>query len=429
MDGIFSVSNLTADILSTPYTAALKDRFLRYVRIWSESDSKKADEGVMPSAERERDMARVLKEELVGLGLEAVQTDGNCYSYARLPASSGCEKVPAICLMAHIDTVDEVSGKDVKPLVHEDYRGGPISLPSGITLDPLADKHLAEAGQHGDTILSSDGSTLLGADDKAGVAEIMTAVEFLVQNPDIKHGMIEVMFSPDEETGHGMDKVPRQLLQSRQCYTVDGGHEGELEVECFNAFKSDIHFTGKSKHTGDARPDMVNAIQMAASFVAGLPHGELPETTDGYQGFFAPMEISGCLERADVTLFLRDFTKAGMERRKDIVDKLASCTALLFGGTAEVTHTKQYENMKEGLDKNPLVTEKLVQAYRNAGVEPVFKPIRGGTDGSRLTEMGIPTPNIFTGGHSYHSRYEWASLKQMVRATEVLIQLAQVWAK
>ena len=429
MAGEFSVCNLTADVLSTSYAAGLKERFLKYVRVWSESDSNKADAGVMPSAERERDMAAVLKAELEGLGLEAVQTDANCYTYARLPASSGCEKVPAICLMAHIDTVDEVSGKDVKPLVHEDYRGGPIALPAGITLDPEADKHLAEAGQLGDTIISSDGSTLLGADDKAGVAEIMTAVEFLVKHPDVKHGVIEVMFSPDEETGHGMDRVPLKLLQSKQCYTVDGGHEGELEVECFNAFKSDIHFTGRSKHTGDARPDMVNAIEMAASFVANLPHGELPETTDGYQGFFAPMEISGGIETADVTLFLRDFSTEGMDRRKKIVDQLAATTALVFGGKADVVHTQQYLNMKAGLDRQPEVTEKLVRAYRAAGLEPVFKPIRGGTDGSRLTEMGIPTPNIFTGGHSYHSRYEWASLKQMIRATEVLIQLVQAWVE
>ena len=425
----FFVCNLTADILSTSYTGALKDRFLKYVQVWSESDSKMADEGIMPSAERERDMAALLKAELEQLGLEAVQADENCYVYGRLPASPGCGDVPAICLMAHIDTVDEVSGKDVKPLVHENYRGGPIVLPAGITLDPEVDAHLAQAGEQGDTIISSDGSTLLGADDKAGVAEIMTAVEFLLRNPTVKHGTIEVMFSPDEETGHGMDRVPKQLLQSRQCYTVDGGHEGELEIECFNAFKSDVRFTGKSKHTGDARPDMVNAVEMAASFVANLPHGELPETTDGHQGFFAPMEISGSIESAQVSLLLRDFRMDGMERRKKLVDTLAETTAMLFGGQAEVVHTQQYLNMKDVLDRNPQVVEKLVQAYRAAGLEPEFKPIRGGTDGSRLTEMGIPTPNIFTGGHSYHSRSEWASLKQMAWATEVLIQLAKACAE
>ena len=312
--------------------------------------------------------------------------------------------------------MDEVTGRDVKPIVHESYRGGPIALPAGITLDPAHDPHLAQAGKKGDTVISSDGSTLLGADDKAGVAEIMSAVEFLIKHPDVKHGTVEVLFSPDEETGHGMDRVPLKLLKSRQCYTVDGGQEGELEVECFNAFKSDVYFSGKSKHTGDARPDMVNAVEMAASFVAGLPHGELPETTDGYQGFFAPMEISGGIEGASVSLLLRDFTMKGMERRKAVVEKLAETTALVYGGQAKVEHTQQYLNMKGELDRHPTVVEKLVQAYRAAGVEPVFTPIRGGTDGSRLTEMGIPTPNIFTGGHSYHSRYEWASLIQLARA-------------
>ncbi len=423
-----TVSNLSSDILSTSYTKSLLDRFLKYVKTYSESDSKKADEGVMPSEEHEFDMAAILTDELKKLGLKDVQTDKNCYTYAYLPASSGCESTPAICLMAHIDTVDEVTGKDVKPQIHENYKGGCLKLPAGIVLDPAVDRHLGEAGGQGDTIISSDGSTLLGADDKAGVAEIMTAVEFLTQHPEIKHGTIEVMFSPDEETGHGMDKVPLKLLKSKQCYTVDGGHEGELEVECFNAFKSDIYFTGKSKHTGDARPDMVNAVEMASAFVANLPRNEMPETTDGHMGFYAPMEITGSIENAVVSLLLRDFTMTGMEKRKQTVDTLAKTIAALFGGQVKTVHTQQYLNMKEGLDKNPKVVQNLVAAYRAAGIEPVFPPIRGGTDGSRLTEMGIPTPNIFTGGHSYHSRYEWASLKQMVRATEILIQLAQVWA-
>ena len=231
------------------------------------------------------------------------------------------------------------------------------------------------------------------------------------------------MFSPDEETGHGMDNVPLDLIQSKFAYTVDGGNIGELETECFNACKSEVVFTGKSKHTGTARPGLVNAASMAAFFATSLPRHEAPETTDGKMGFFALMSIEGEIEKSKVCVFLRDFEKSGMERRKKTVENLARTTAELFGGKTEVQHTFQYENMKSKMDENPRVVEKVVRAYRKAGVEPKFVPIRGGTDGSRLTEMGIPTPNIFTGGHNYHSRTEWASLEQMTKAAEILVEL------
>lgn len=401
--------------------------FIKYVTTYSESSSVKADDGIMPSTQQQWDMANLLCTELQNLGLKDVQTDSNCYTYGMLPATKGYESIPSFCLIAHIDTVDEVTGKDVKPIVHQDYDGKPITLPYGISLNPDSDKYLAEAGACKDTIITSDGSTLLGADDKAGVAEIVTAIEYLVQHPEINHGPIEVLFSPDEETGHGMDRINLKMIKSKICYTVDGGHIGELETECFNAYKSEITFTGKSKHTGDARPDMVNAVCMASSFISNIPRNEMPETTDGYMGFYAPLEVNGSIEEASVLVLLRDFTKEGMEKRIRIIGLIAQMTAETFGGSVKVNTVQQYLNMKEKMDENPLVVEKLIQAYKNAGVEPVFKPIRGGTDGSRLTELGIPTPNIFTGGHNYHSRYEWASLSQMIYATEVLIQLSQSW--
>lgn len=405
----------------------LLKRFIKYVTTYSESSSVKADDGIMPSTQQQWDMANLLCTELQNLGLKDVQTDSNCYTYGMLPATKGYESIPSFCLIAHIDTVDEVTGKDVKPIVHQDYDGKPITLPYGISLNPDTDKYLAEAGACKDTIITSDGSTLLGADDKAGVAEIVTAIEYLVQHPEINHGPIEVLFSPDEETGHGMDRINLKMIKSKMCYTVDGGHIGELETECFNAYKSEITFTGKSKHTGDARPDMVNAVCMASSFISNIPRNEMPETTDGYMGFYAPLEVNGSIEEASVLVLLRDFTKEGMEKRIHIIGLIAQMTAETFGGSVKVNTVQQYLNMKEKMDENPLVVEKLIQAYKNAGVEPVFKPIRGGTDGSRLTELGIPTPNIFTGGHNYHSRYEWASLSQMIYATEVLIQLSQSW--
>lgn len=423
------MQNVAEYISSSIHTKPLLERFLRYVKTYSESSSERADKGIQPSTPQQKDMAALLNAELKEAGFSDVQTTPYCYTYAFIPASAGYEQKPSICLLAHIDTVEEVTGKDVKPIVHSEYDGKPIDLPYGITLNPDEDKDLLLAGQVCDTVITSDGSTLLGADDKAGVAEIMTACVYILNHPEIKHGPIEVMFSPDEETGHGMDHVPLELLKSKCAYTVDGGHIGELETECFNAFKSEIEFTGVSKHTGSARPVMVNAVTMASAFVASLPRQEAPETTDGYMGFYAPMGISGSIECASVSLILRDFTKDGMEKRKALVGLLAEAAAESFGGKAKVVHTQQYLNMKEVLDKNPIVADNLVKAYKETGVDPVFSPIRGGTDGSRLCEMGIPTPNIFTGGHSYHSRYEWASVFQMLKATEVLIQLIQIWGK
>lgn len=400
----------------------LLNRFTKYVQIWSTSDSEKADAGIQPSTERQAEFAKILESEMKEMGLQDVQTTNHCYVYGSLPATAGLEDREPLCLIAHMDTVEEVSGENVKPVIHENYSGERIVLDSGDIIEPKCDADLAEAGRNGETIITSDGNTLLGADDKAGIAEIMTAVSEIISRK-LKHGKIELLFSPDEETGHGMDNVPLNLLQSKRAYTVDGGHIGELETECFNAYKSDITFTGKSKHTGNARPDMVNAISMAASFLQNLPKNEAPETTDGKQGFFAPMAVEGTIEQAKVCVFLRDFGKGGMARRKMIVENLAKMTAELFGGKVEVKHTFQYENMKDKLEENPGVVESLVSAYKKAGVEPRFVPIRGGTDGSRLTEMGIPTPNIFTGGHNYHSRTEWASLEQMAKAEEILVQL------
>ena len=375
--------------------SALLERFLRYVRIWTTSDSAAADKGIQPSTQRQSDLARVLADELRQFGLSDVQITDHCYVYARLDATDAGASKP-FCLLAHMDTVEECSGQNVNPqLTHKD----------------------------GDTIISTDGTTLLGADDKAGVAEIMQTLCFLCSHPEIKHGTVEVCFSPDEETGHGMDNVPLTLIRSKQAYTVDGGNMSELETECFNAYKSEVKFTGVATHTGTARGKMVNAVTMASRFVSLLPQNEAPETTDGMEGFFAPMDISGTIESSSVTVFLRDFTTEGMERRKNLIEQTAKTVALTSGGCVQVNHVFQYANMKEGLKKSPSTVQNLIKAYKNAGLEPVFPPIRGGTDGSRLTELGIPTPNIFTGGHNFHSKAEWASLNEMSKTLEVLINL------
>ena len=401
----------------------LLNRFLKYTKIWTTSDSANADAQIFPSTENQQIFAQNLKEELSSLGLENVQVTEKSYVYAILKATEGFENSPSFCLLSHLDTSEEVSGKNVNPQVFENYDGSLISL-ENISIDSSGDEELSKIANTGDTLITTDGTTLLGADDKAGVAEIITAVEFLIQNK-IPHGDIEILFSPDEETGHGMDFVPLNLLKSKHAYTVDGGSQGELETECFNASSATVTFFGKSTHTGTARKQkMINAVMMASKFLENLPHTEFPETTDGYEGFFAPIEISGSVEKAQVYILLRDFEESGIEKRIFQIKKIAESVEFATGGKVSVQIKEQYKNMKNALEKSPETVELLKKAYENSGIMPNFIPIRGGTDGSRLSEMGIPTPNIFTGGHNFHSRFEWASLNQMTQAVNVLINLA-----
>lgn len=369
---------------------------MRYVKVWTESDSAAADKGVFPSTSRQFDLARILEGELSALGLENVQVTEDCYVYGYLSGSREGGGEP-ILLLAHMDTVDEVSGKDVKPVLTE---------------------------EDGDTIIRSDGTTLLGGDDKAGVSAIICALEYLHEHPEVEHCPVEVLFSPDEETGHGMDRVPLKLIKSKCAYTVDGGAEGELESECFNAWACDATFYGKACHTGDAKAGgMVNASLMAGDFVSRLPHDKLPETTEGYEGFIALMEISGSIEKAAAQFLLRAFNIEEIEAEKRLLERNAQEIMKKYGGKVELSFRQQYLNMKGELDKHPEVVTRLEKAYKAAGVQIIRKPIRGGTDGSRLTEMGIPTPNIFTGGHEFHSRNEWVSLNSMSKAADVLINL------
>lgn len=377
----------------------LLERFLRYVRIWSESDGVAADAGKMPSTEQQWDFAKSLVKELRNFGTRDVYLTDDCYVFGKIESNiynpEEKAKFPHVLLMAHMDTVDEVSGKDVKPVV--------------------------ECGD--DTVIHSDGTTLLGADDKAGISAIMTAVEYIMDN-DIPHGDIEVMFSPDEETGHGMDKVPMKLIKAKQAYTVDGGAEGELECECFNAWSCHLDFNGHACHTGDAKAGgMINANLMAADFISRLPAEMRPETTEAYEGFIAVMETKGSIESASADLLLRSFTIEEIEKEKEIIRQAATETENNFGGKIDIVFKQQYLNMKQKIDEAPEVVTRLEAAYKAAGVEIIRKPIRGGTDGSRLTEMGIPTPNIFTGGHNFHSKNEWLSLNQCAKATDVIINL------
>ena len=414
------------EILSKDFTAGLLERFLRYTRQWTTSDPDRADAGIVPSTNRQWDFAKLLMQELQEIGLADVSISEHCYVCARLPASAGWENAPVVGFLAHLDTSSEVSGENVNPQVVKNYNGGPLRLAGGACLDPELDSKLKRVV--GDTIITSDGTTLLGADDKAGIAIIMTGLNELVQK-NIPHGTIEIIFSPDEETGHGMDFVPIEWLTAKQCYTFDGSTGGEIEDECFNAWRSDVVFTGKAKHTGYARPDMVNAVSMMADFLSLLPRHEAPETTDNYQGFYCPMDMSGHIEQSKVSIYLRDFDAASMENRKKTVETLARAVVAKYAGSSvEIQHNLQYLNMKAKLDQRPHIMRNLVKAVEMAGLKPVFRPIRGGTDGSRLTEMGVPCPNIFTGGHNFHSRMEWASLSQMAYAVLTLLNLVSLQA-
>lgn len=414
----------------TTISTALLERFTRYAAIGTQSNREKADSGILPSSDSQKNFAKLLVKEFQEIGLTDVQCDENFYVLARIPASLGLEHKPSFGLCAHMDTASDAPGDNVKPQVHTNWNGSKITLKDGFFIDPVTDPDLAGCIGMGDTIITSDGTTLLGADDKAGIAGIMTLAEYLLSNPKILHGPIEILFSPDEETGHGMDKVPIEKLTSKAFYTVDGGQEGEIETECFNAWKVDLAFTGVAAHLGSARGKMVNAVSMAAHFISSLPQQESPEATDGYYGFFCPLEITASTENATVLLYLRDFDSDSMQKRLERVDVLAQAVEAQYpGGTVTVSKTCQYLNMKEKLDAQPHVLALLQKAAKQAGITTHMKPIRGGTDGSRLTEMGIPTPNIFTGGHNYHSRIEWASLNQMTNMVKTLIELAKVWGE
>jgi len=400
-------------------------RFLDYVQVWTTSDRHVAE---TPSTPGQWDLARKLVEELKALGIADVDLTDHCYVIARIPASSGCEGAPAIGFMAHLDTASDSPGKDVKPSIARNYDGRVIPLAEGYSLDPENDPALLT--RIGDDIVHTDGTTLLGADDKAGIAEIMGAVDYLLAHPEVPRPPLELVFSPDEETGKGLPEFPLERFKAAAFYTLDGGPTGELEVECFNAYTAKIEFHGKAIHTGYARGKLANASLMAAHFAAMLPRSESPEATDGYYGFYCLMDMKGDLERADIEVYLRDYELEGVKQRLANLEAFGRAVEAQFpGGTVKVNPKLQYYNMKQKIDAQPRVLELLQQAVENAGTEPYLKPIRGGTDGSRLTEMGIPTPNLFAGMRTFHSRTEWVPVSDMVAAARTLIELARLWAK
>ena len=397
------------------------ERLIRYAKVYTESDP---DSQSHPSSVNQFDLANMLASELKELGAQGAQVDEHCLAYGFFPATPGCEDLPKIGFLAHLDTAPDFSGKDVRPVVHENYDGGALPLgQSGRTLDPAVFPHLKKLA--GRTLITSDGTTLLGADDKAGVAEIMTMLERL-QSEKAPHGRIAVCFTPDEEVGMGVDCIDLQKFGCDFAYTVDGGEEGEVVYENFNAASAEIYFTGVNVHPGSACGVMVNASRLAARFLSLLPENEIPEKTTGYEGFFHLTDMKGNVESAQLSFIIRDHDRARFEARKKLIFACAEKVNEEFGGDrvrAEVHDS--YYNMEEKVRPAFYVVERAFEATRKAGLEPLVTPIRGGTDGARLSYMGLPTPNLGTGGYAYHGPYEHITAEGMDKATEVLFFIAR----
>lgn len=409
------------------YETTCVERFLRYVAIDTQSCE---GSDSYPSTDKQLDLLRLLVRELRELGIRDAEIDRYGYVFATIP-STVSKDVPTVGFLAHVDTSPEMPGAGVKPVIHRNYRGQDLVLPDDPSAVIRAADNPALAHQIGNDIITASGTTLLGADNKAGVAEIMGAAEYLVAHPEIPHGPIRIGFTPDEEIGKGTEYFSVDRFGAYCAYTMDGESLGELQTETFSADSALVTFHGFNTHPGFAKGKMVNAIKVAADFIGRLPKEKLsPETTDGYDGFVHPYVVDAGVERTTVKLLVRDFVTAGLEEKAEALRRLAgAATDAHPGSRFELDVEPSYRNMKEVLDRFPDVVENAREAFRRADLEPVEQPIRGGTDGSRLCYMGLPTPNLFAGEHNFHSRYEWVSTHDMHKAVEVIVELSKVWAE
>jgi tripeptide aminopeptidase len=402
-------------------------RFLRYVTIDTRSDEQSS---TVPSTPGQLVLLRLLVEELQSIGLPDASIDGRGYVMATVPGSPAHGDAPVIGFVAHVDTSPEMPGHDVRPIVHRAYDGRDLLFPDDPALVLRAADNPALAARTGDDIVTASGLTLLGADDKAGVAEIVAAAEYLLAHPEIPHGPVRIAFTPDEEIGRGADHFDVPRFGAVCAYTLDGGGRGELEFESFSADAITVTFTGFNTHPGYARGRMVNAIRVAADFIARLPRDTMsPETTDGYEGYVHPYQMQPSVDRTSVKVLLRDFVTAGLKDKAAVVERAAREAAAAHpGSSVQFVLDESYRNMREVLERHPRVVDQARDAIRRAGMEPVERPIRGGTDGSRLSFMGLPTPNLFAGEHNFHSRLEWVSAQDMDKAVEVIVRLCEGWA-
>ncbi|MFZ4577729.1 MAG: peptidase T [Myxococcota bacterium] len=406
----------------TLLTEGVIAKFLRYVQIDSPSDE---DSTHAPSTTDQWEIARLLEGELLALGLRDARVDAHAIVTATLPGN--VPDAPTVGLLAHFDTFPGTPGRGVKPLIHQGYPGDTIALPSGATLSTVSHPELVHCLGH--DIITSDGTTLLGADDKAGVAEIMETLCRLLRDPGLKHGPVRVAFTPDEEIGKGVDHFDVPTFGAVAAYTFDGGAQGEVEAENFNATNLRVTLTGRSAHTGYAKGAMVNALHLAGELMSAIPSTMRPETTQDFEGFLHVDEIAGNVESVTLKMLLRDFTEAGLAHKRAMLEGILTGLQQRHPGCqAKLEVTGGYRNMKVEVDRDPRVMGLALKAVRDAGVAPVQRPIRGGTDGARLSFLGLPTPNLFTGGVNHHSRTEWASVQWMEKAVEVGVRLVQLWA-
>jgi len=403
--------------------SAVLDRFLRYVQYDTQSDE---HSDTYPSTSKQLALLELLADELRSIGLTDAVIDQYGYVTATVPPTSR-KVVPAIGFIAHVDTSPELTGANVRPIVHRGYDGRDLVLPD----DPTAVLRTADcpplAERLGDDIVTASGATLLGADNKAGVAEIVTAAEHLMAHPEIPHGPIRIAFTPDEEIGRGTQHFDVEAFGATFAYTMDGSARGELESESFSADAMTLTFVGFNTHPGYAKDRLINAIKVASDFITRLPREMSPEGTDGYDGFVHPYVLQGGCERASVRLIVRDFKTAALKEKEELLERLALEATSRYGARVEVLIEEQYRNMREVLDRHPHVVEYAREAIRRAGMAVRERPIRGGTDGSKLSFMGLPTPNIFAGEHNFHSRLEWVSVQDMEKAVEVIVNLAAIW--
>lgn len=409
---------------NAPYS--VEERFVRYVQIDTTSDPNATS---FPSTEKQKDLARLLTEELKALGLTDVENDEWGYVYATIPATSDRTGIPTICFCSHMDTAPDCSGTGVKPIVHRNYDGKPITLPEDTSQTITTETHPYLKERIGDDIITASGTTLLGADDKAGVAIIMDLTAHLMANPQIPHGKIRILFTPDEEVGRGVEQIDMKKLAADYGYTMDSGELGAIEDESFSADSMTFHITGISAHPGYAKGKMVHAAKVAAAFVAALPLDEwCPEATQDREGFVHPTSISGGLEEATVSFIIRDHVTAKLAEHEARLKGILDTVIAKFPGAVYTSQVnEQYRNMKEILRDVPFVTDYAIKAMEQAGVKPRPTIIRGGTDGSRLSFMGLPCPNIFTGEMGIHSRQEYVSIQDMQKAVDTLIELVQIW--
>jgi tripeptide aminopeptidase len=410
------------------YQYSVDNRFLKYVQIDTTADP---NSETFPSSMKQKDLAKVLYQELIDLGLEEVELDEWGYVYATIPSNSDRENIPTICLCSHMDTAPDCSGTGVKPIVHRNYNGNPIVLPDDNSQVITVERHSYLKSKIGDDIITASGFTLLGADDKAGIAIIMDFAQFLVQNPDVKHGKVRILFTPDEEVGRGVEKLDMKKVNADFGYTLDGGQLGDIEDETFSADAVKIVFNGISAHPGYAKNKMVNAIKLASELVDSLPKDRLsPETTSHREGFVHPVSIDGGLEKATVQFIIRDHETSKLAEYENELERLANQVIQNnLGSTYTFEVTEQYRNMKEILKNVPFVTDYAVQAMEKVGITPKRAIIRGGTDGSRLSFMGLPCPNLFTGEMAIHSKHEFVSVQDMQKAVKTLVELMQIWEK